>query len=64
MSQALCETCRYFRPPETHHEENLGQCRRHPPQGVGGNQPACWPLVEQVRWCGEHAPVPVQESFA
>lgn len=49
-----CLSCRYFAP------ENLGsgRCHRFPPTVIQIGEPhrrrACFPLVGEGDWCGEH----------
>jgi hypothetical protein len=57
-----CETCQYFDPkhpaPELQDEENIGECRAHPPMiTITGCAPnvywGMFPAVYADEWCGE-----------
>lgn len=60
-----CGSCRFFQPWEKRNgyqvEHNIGECHRYPPQYLGEDDGASFPIVQGVAdWCGEFSP-PVQE---
>jgi len=66
MTQPICETCRFWKPP--FQENNFGQCRRHAPavrlirlDGDGcltetRDAEVVWAETDVDDWCGEHQP--------
>lgn len=62
-----CKTCRYWHNPEPEDAED-GQCRRYAPRPVVDTSKdetdtiVAWPMVMRVDWCGEWAPLPVQQT--
>ena len=53
--QAMCATCRWFR-PNLHDSD--GECRRHPPAlpqpDTEAGIAAAFPMTSRAHWCGEH----------
>lgn len=52
MNNGLCETCKFFAPPEPGGQP--GTCHRHPPQVPGDGNWGEWPEVRSDDWCGDY----------
>lgn len=62
---SACKKCHWWQqyslPWNADHPDNLGECRRYPPQ-VNGEQQGAWPLTLEQEWCGEFSPATVQRE--
>lgn len=47
--EQTCLYCKFYKQTRVEH----GQCRRHPPAGIGEKFVGKWPEVADTYWCGE-----------
>jgi len=61
-----CAECRFYEPDEemAPFNDQIGLCRRFPPQLSGSSARTMWPQVRAKEWCGEFQRIPPVDKVA